>query len=324
MAREPYDPAKSAGTDASDYSPDIITCADMIGKVAYSIIREVNAKNPLSRFDTVPVQNGDTIEEAVVKLVQSQAYDPTGAGALVPDDSAKMAVRYYNNWKRKKFKTTTDISELRKAMTSDRSAEEVARQIVAVLSQSDIHDKYLDMKGALLYARTAGSGSAGGSSTAYVHGTDITISGGDYSPLISYIKDVADSFDFVGNQNNTAGLDTRNDKSNIRIIMPYWLKNKIDVETLTGYFNLSKGEIEEMLIKVDIPPTDGVYPVWIIDKWALQNVTRLYMMLDEKNADAGKWNYYLHVERCIILCELFNAIYFDVTVTEQVPVTPGE
>ena len=99
-----------AGVTASGYTPSVSSEFAMIGKVAYSVIREVVAKNPLGEFLKGNIENGDTIEQAVVKLVESSAYDSTGAGALNRDTTVKMAVRYFKNWTRKKFKTTVDMS----------------------------------------------------------------------------------------------------------------------------------------------------------------------------------------------------------------------
>lgn len=79
---------------------------DMIGKIAYSIIREVTAKNPLSIFNKKPVTTGDTLEQVVVKLVESEPYSRDGLQALSPDKRDKLAVQYFNNWFEKKFKTS--------------------------------------------------------------------------------------------------------------------------------------------------------------------------------------------------------------------------
>lgn len=304
---------KSGGVGASGYTPNVETEYGMIGKVAFQLIKEVTAKNPLAVFDFMPVDKGDTIEEAVVKLIESSAYDPTGAGALAPDTSVKMAVRYFNGWQSKKFKTTVSSRDLRKVLTEATGLEDATSKLVGTLSQSDIYDKFLDVKALLDYAKTAGSASDG-VNTAFMHNNawDIAVANNDYSPVIKQIKDFADAFNFVSSSYNRAGILRRNDKSDIRIIMPYKLKNSIDVDTLTGYFNLNKGEIEQMIIPIDT--NDGY--VYIVDKEAIKVSTRLYEMWDEKNADGAFWNYYLHVERLYAVVELFNAIYFQVTLAE--------
>ena len=103
----------SGGVAPANYSPNKITdLASAIGKVAHQIIREVDAEDKLSVFNKMPVDNGDTIEQMIVKLADAQAYDSTGAGAL-SRKTPNLAVRYFNNWTRNKFETTVDISLMR-------------------------------------------------------------------------------------------------------------------------------------------------------------------------------------------------------------------
>ena len=109
---------------------------DMIGKIALQIIREVETQDPLAVFDKTPIDNGDTIEQAVVKLVDAQAYDPTGANALTRDTAVKLQFRYFNNWQRHKYPTTIDYSEIRKVLNTGTGAEEVAAKIVSALAKS--------------------------------------------------------------------------------------------------------------------------------------------------------------------------------------------
>ena len=60
--------------DGANYVPNTYApYDDMIGKIALQIIREVETKDPLAVFDKTPIDNGDTIEQAVVKLVESSA-----------------------------------------------------------------------------------------------------------------------------------------------------------------------------------------------------------------------------------------------------------
>ena len=309
MSRATPNLTHASGYNGDGFTPEVVNQFGMIGKVAYQIIREVQAKNPLSAFDFVPVDNGDTIEEVVTKLVESKNYDPTGANALTPNTDPKMAVRYFNNWKRKKFEQTINLSELRKVMIRGGSADELASKLVSTLSASDTYDKYLDIKETLVQGRTAGSASDGTNSV-FIPGTDVTVKNKDFSAVLTQIKDTVDGFTFVSTLYNRAGILQNCRKEDVRIIMPYKLKNSMDVNTLTGFFNLEKGDINEVIIPID---TDDGY-IYIIDKMALQAVTRLYMMMDQKNADAGTWNYFLHVERLYALVELFNATYFKVTI----------
>ena len=82
------------GVDGLTYKPNTYAeLGDMIGKIAYQVIRQVEAKNPLAVFDKMPVNKGDTIEQAVIKLVEAEAYDESGANALARSTKKKMSER---------------------------------------------------------------------------------------------------------------------------------------------------------------------------------------------------------------------------------------
>ena len=93
----------------------------------------------------------------------------------------------------------------------------------------------------------------------------------------------------------------------IRIIMPYTIKNAIDVDELSGVFNLSKAEIESKIIETD---TDEHY-IYIVDQNAILDFTRLYEMVSQLNADGLFFNYFLHVERLFAISELFDGCFFE-------------
>ena len=82
------------GVEGTAYQPNTYAeLGEMIGKIAYQLIRQIETKNPLAVFDKMPVDKGDTIEQAVIKLVEASAYDRAGAGALKRATNPKLAVR---------------------------------------------------------------------------------------------------------------------------------------------------------------------------------------------------------------------------------------
>ena len=295
-----------AGVAANGYTPSVSNEFAMIGKIAYSVIREVVAKNPLSELLKAKIENGDTIEQAVIKLVESSAYDSTGAGALSRDTTVKMAVRYFKNWTRKKYKTTVDIIELRKYLDGETSAEEVATKLVSVLSQSDIHDLYQGIKGLLAWGSTNGSNGANDTALVNVGTVAALTTSIDYKGILKKIKDTVSGMTFVNTSFNKAQLARATNKEDVIIVMPYTIKNAIDVDELTGFFNLDKGEIKNKIIEVDT--TDN--KIYVLDKNSILVYTRLYQMLDQLNSDGAFYNYFLHVERLFAISPLFDGAFF--------------
>lgn len=288
----------------SSYTPNVYApYDDMIGKIAFQIIREVETKNPLAVFDKMPVDNGDTIEQAVVKLVDANAYDPTGANALTRDTAVKVAVRYFNNWERHNYKTTIDYSEIRKVLTTGLGAEEVADKIVSALSKSRIHDKFTSLKALLAWGRTAGSYDA---STAVIKSSTTipALSGGGINAkaIIKAIKNTIKGFTFVSTDYNVPALKQASDVDDIYIVMSYKMKTALDVDELAGVFNLEKDKIDAKIIEID---ADDNY-IYVLDERAILDFTRLYEMVNQLNADGLFWNYFLHVSDLFAISPLFN------------------
>lgn len=296
----------SNGVTAENYEPNINEEFQMISKIAYQIIREVIANNPLNVFSKVPVANGDTIEMAIIKLIESQGYDASGAGALTRDTTEKMAVRYFNDWTPKKYKTTISIKDLRKTLLAGSDTAEYTTKMVSVLSQSDIYDKFLDLKGLFNFGSTPDAET----NTLFKNVGKVTKveTQRDYKGVLRKIKDTVKGMTFVNTDFNTGGILRATDINDIYIIMDYRLKNAIDVEELAGIFNLSKAEISNKIIEID--SDDSI--VYIVDQNSILDITRLYELADQKNADGLFWNYFLHTERMYAISQLFDGTFFEV------------
>lgn len=303
----------SGGTAPDDFVPTTYSeLGDMIGKIAFQVIREVNAENPLSVFEKMPVENGDTIEQAVVKLADAQAYDSTGSGALSRKTPA-IAVKMFSDWNRGKFETTVDIALMRKVLTTGKGAEELSSKVVGVLSESDKYEHFSKMKDLFAWGRQDGDGKVLKNLGTITYGTNAI----NYSEVLKTIKNTVKGMTFVNSDfNTTSGLKRSTKLNDIYILMPYKLKTALDVDELAGVFNLDKAEINSRIIEIDtdleeISSKDS-YVVYIVDQNAVLDFTRLYEMADQKNADGLFWNYFLHYERMYGLSPLFDGAYFVV------------
>lgn len=290
--------------DGANYVPNTYSSFDdMIGKIAHQIIKEVDTKDPLAVFDKVPVDNGDTIEQAIVKLVDASAYDPTGAGALTRETAVSVAVRYFNNWQRHTYKKTIDYSMIRKVMTTGRGAEEVADKIVSAMSNSRIHDKFKSLVALLQWGRAVGSYDPSTaviqSSTTIAAGSDGRI---DAKAILRALKNAVKGFTFVSTDYNVPLLKQSTPLDNIYIVMSYKMKNALDIDELAGVFNLEKTEIGARIIEID---DDDEY-IYVLDERAILDYTRLNEMVSQINADGLFYNYFLHIEDLFAISPLFN------------------
>ena len=297
------------GVAPGSFTPNSVSdLGSMLCKVAEQVIREVSADDKLSVFDKMPVDNGDTIEQAVVKLATPRSYDSTGANALsrkTPD----IAVKMFNTWNRYVYDTTVDISQIRKVLQTGKGASELSTKIVASLSEGDKFDKYTFVKNLLEWGRADQAGNVlKNTGTVALKSSIMDIKGA----LVKF-KNIISGMQYVNSDFNTASLKRRSRKEDIYMLIPYKLKNRIDVDELAGVFNLEKDRIDAHIIELDIEPVEiegaYYYPVYFVDKFAILDYTRLYEMADQKNADGLFWNYFLHTERLYGISPLFDACY---------------
>ena len=317
MAR--VNPTYGGGVSGADYEPTSIEeLGGMIGKIAESVIRENSTENYLSVFDKGIVDNGDTIEQAVVLLAESQAYDSTGAHTLDRETSEKFAVKYFKNWTPKTFKKTVDFSELRKVLIGAKSAADESAKIVSSTTEGDKQEQYEDIRNMMAWGRQSADGGTGemlvrAETVAY----DSVNSSIDYKQTLVAMKDAISGMKFTNTSFNVASVKRRTKPEDIYILMPYQLKNRIDVEELAGVFNLDKAEIKDRIIETDMTNESGYYYIYIVDKWAILDYTRLYEMLNQLNAEGRFWNYFLHTDRLYGLSGLFDACYIKVENTSH-------
>lgn len=284
-------PTYSAGVAAADYEVDVNTVYPMIEKVARQVLAGVDVSDRLAIFNKAPIANGTTIEEVVVKLAESTAYninDTNPFDVVNPD----LVVRYYQDWTHKVFKTTVFDNEIRKVMLADGNAGRVSAEIVASLSKGDIYEKYLATRGMLADAVTH----------EYITVGDEVLKT-NYKGILKAIKDAVSGMSFPNDDFNKAGIVRETPKSRIYILMPYKVKNAIDVEELAGVFNLDKAEIKNKIIEID--EGDNIY---IVDEYAMLVYTRLYQMASAPyNPDNLSKNFVLHTDRLYGFSELFDS-----------------
>ena len=297
------------GVAPESFTPNSVSdLGSMLCKVAEQVIREVSADDKLSVFDKMPVDNGDTIEQAVVKLASPRSYDSTGANALsrkTPD----IAVKMFNNWNRYVYDTTVDISQIRKVLQTGKGASELSTKIVASLSEGDKFDKYTFVKNLLAWGRADQAGNVLVNTGAVALKSSVM----DIKGALVKFKNIISGMQYLNADFNSANIKRRTRKEDIYMLIPYKLKNRIDVDELAGVFNLEKDRIDAHIIELDIEPVEiegaNYYPVYFVDKFAILDYTRLYEMADQKNADGLFWNYFLHTERLYGISPLFDACY---------------
>ena len=193
--------------------------------------------------------------------------------------------------------------------------------VISSTTEGDKQEQYEDIRDMMKWGRQVADGGTGAVLVnAETVAFDTTNSSIDYKQVLVAMKNAFSGMKFVNASYNSAELKRRTKEEDIYVLMPYQLKNKLDVEELAGVFNLDKAEIKERIIETDSGNESGYYYIYIVDRNAVLDFTRLYEMLNQLNAEGRFWNYYLHTDRLYALSPLFDACY--IKIASQAPVNP--
>lgn len=292
--------AITINTGSTSVPDDASSVYSMAYKFAKQIIENVTSVNPLDElFNKGKIEYGKNVEEAVLALLDKGSYNENAVDLFVASDPT-FIVRWYKEWSSGQFSTTVRLGEIRKILArgiSEReTAESVAQLIVSNLTESDSFDRYKNEKGvlrALCEAVYLANKSAGTADTV--------------NELLTKIRNVVDDFQFINSNYVLASIENRASLDDIRIVMPFNIKNKIDIDAMAYMFNMEKADL---LARIVVTDETNNYVV-IVDKRAVFQYNRLLELTEQWNGKALLTNYWYTVDDMYGYSPLFKATYID-------------
>lgn len=281
---------------SSSHTDTVNSTYGLIETIAKQTFYGVEAKNPLSSFDKGNLTKGTDIEQWMIQLTESYAFDKTATDVFSAKDPTYL-VRYFKDWTKRQYEQSVRDDDIRKILTGENSVEDVASKIVANLRATDDNEKYENMKA--IFAKIKSDMTEGSILPA---GTATTA-----TEFLKMVRNVVDEFQFMSSDYSIAGAKYRCPFERIRIVMPYGVKNSIDVEKLASLFHVEKAEIEARIDIIDT--TDGI--VYIVDEEAILHYNRLNEIENERNIKGRVDNYYLTTDDLFAYSPLFKTTYID-------------
>lgn len=225
-----YEPAKNA----------VLT--EVYNKIALTIIRSMRFSNPLEIFRKEDIRYGDTVEDIFVEI--PKGYDPR---SVSNDPFTKMqpsvkALYKSINSEIQYEQTITDV-DFRKAMRSEGGLTSLVNTIVGNMAVAGGTDDFLKLKQVMadteVYGKVRYLGAPSGDATK------------DALTLLKAIKNTGSAMGFPSKAFNAMGVVNTAMLDDQVLIITAEQYNSINIDLLTGYFNLSKGEIEQRIVVVD-------------------------------------------------------------------------
>lgn len=216
----------------------------LVNKIVYQKVENMNFTNPFKRFDSYPVQYGDTIENVYVELPKGYTFDKDATDPFVkfvPSVKTLYATINYDL----QYPVTIQDALLRRAAMTPYGFQNLIDSILATLNTSKEIDEYFAtirmLNNPAIYAN-------GFENVTYAQGaTDA-----DKAKLITHtIVDVSSDFELPKCSNNKMAVMNMTQKSDILLVIKKNLLNMINLDYLAGVYNLSKVELLKNIITVD-------------------------------------------------------------------------
>ena len=306
----------------------------LVNRIGMVLITSRLYRNPWAPLKKGMLEFGETIEEIFVNIAKPFTFNPEVAESEVfkreiPDVRAAFHVMNYQKF----YKATISNDQLRQAFLSWDGITSLIAKIVDAMYTGANYDEFLTMK--YMLAKHIINGN--------VFAVEIpTVTADNMKEIVSTIKGMSNSLEFMSTEYNLAGVQTYTDKSEQYILINAKFDAVMDVEVLASAFNMDKAEFMGRRILVDSFGTldtkrlallfkdDPTYteidsdtlksldniPAILVDREWFMIFDNFYNFTEQYNGQGLYWNYWYHVWKTFSISPFNNAMLF-------VPGTPA-
>ncbi len=225
---------------------------ELINKIVYQTVDSFGWDNPFKKYDGFPVNYGDSIENIFVEVPKGYQFDKD---ATDPFTKAKHSVKvlYAKINYEMQYQATIEDALLRRACLNEYGFMNIVNSILRSLSTAKNLDEYFATIRCLNNPEIFGNstGTVGSKEFAELDLSDLSTDSEKAKALTEKIVDDYTSFKLPKTTNNALQVDTASNDSDILLIIKRSLYNKINLDYLTGVFNLEKIDLIKRIQVVD-------------------------------------------------------------------------
>jgi hypothetical protein len=214
----------------------------LYNKVLYSKVSSMEFTNPFKKYDSYPINFGDTIENIFVELPKGYTYDKDATDPFTKVVPSVKALYQSINYELQ-YETTIQDSLLRRACVNEYGFMNLIDSILGTLAQAMSLDEY-DAVRAVLGNKAI---YAGGEVETYTKGST------DSETAEKITKIIVDAVTFMklpSDKCNALGVLTSSKAENLLLVIKADLLNSINLDYLSGVYNLSKIDLINNIIPV--------------------------------------------------------------------------
>lgn len=315
----------------------------LVNRIGRVLISSKMYDNPWAMFKKGMLEFGETIEEIFVNIAKPFQFDPAVAESEVfkreiPDVRAAFHIMNYQKF----YKTTISNDQLRQAFLSWEGITELIAKIVNSMYTGANYDEFQTMK--YMLAKHILNGRM-------YPVTIPTVSAENMKSIVSQIKGVSNTFEFMSDKYNVSGVQTFTEKKDQYLLINSNFDATMDVEVLASAFNMNKAEFMGQRVLVDsfgnldiarlnlLFKDDSTYteiskdelkaldkiPCVLVDKDWFMIFDNFYNFTEQYNGQGLYWNYFYHVWKTFSVSPFANNALFipGMPSVKSVTVSPG-
>lgn len=303
--------------------------SELINKIVYQTVDAFGWENPFKKFDSFPVNYGDTIENIFVDTPKGYQFDKDATDPFTKA-STSLKVLYAKINYEMQYQATIQDALLRRAALNEYGFMNIVNSILRSLTTAKNVDEYFATIRCLNNPEIFGNstGTAGNKSFGALDVSALSTDSEKAKAVTEKIIDDYTSFTLPKTTNNALGALTASNPSDIVLVIKRSLLNSINLDYLTGVFNLEKVDLVKRIMIVDS------FQVEYVDENEETQVAGEdlgYMLLDTRGFDnhvalqdggliynpKGKYtNHFLNLWKIISFKYFYNAVAYKVTWTE--------
>lgn len=215
----------------------------LINKIVYSKVDKMEFSNPFKRFEGFPVRYGDTIENIFTEVPQGYTFDKDATDPFAKKVPSVKVLYASINYEMQ-YETTIQDALLRRAALNEYGFMQLIESILANMGTRKSVDEYTATIRML------------NNEDIYADGfeeVDVSAMSTDsekYKAVTQKIVDVVTDFALPCVDNNALGVLNVSRREDVLLIIKQSLLNHINLDFLSGVFNLSKVDLIKQIIPV--------------------------------------------------------------------------
>ena len=225
----------------------------IINKICYQYVDTFGWKNPFKKFDGYPINYGDTIENIYIETPKGYQFDKDATDPFTKSKHTAKVLYTSINYEMQ-YQATIEDALLRRAVLNEYGFMGIIEGILLSLTTAKNLDEYFAtirmLNNPVNFGNSTKSDPAGEVDTFET----LTVSGSKTEQAKALTDDIVEEYSSMllpKTTKNALGNMTASTKDNLLLIIRRGLKKNIDLDYLTGVFNLNKVDLISRIMEVD-------------------------------------------------------------------------